>query len=235
MAGLADFVDQLFGGGSPPASSSEPNAPPPASGLGAAFGSKPVAPEEDIAAQERARKLLTSAGVDPGEIDFILNMTDPAKQDEAVLRATATARRLNAPKAPKQQFSPQGREILKKKYPEIAEIIDSVPDSVLANIVSSQVSKSLNPKAPPKPTKPALNRQKILETNPDLAPFIEGMEDSDIGDVMKARAEQQMKDRAAGGKPEYKTAKSGVRLKVVQDEAFQRSGLKTGDVVCIRI
>jgi len=44
-----------------------------------------------------------------------------------------------------------------------------------------------------------------------------------------------LESQSSGSQPGYVDKKGAPKLKIVQDEAFARSGLKSGDVVCIRI
>ena len=61
--------------------------------------------------------------------------------------------------------------------------------------------------------------------------ILRGLNNSDLSDLAMGILEAQRSGRSM----QYQDRKDFPRLKILQDEAFQRSGLKPGDTVCIRV
>lgn len=117
-------------------------------------------------------------------------------------------------------------EALKQRFPQYAEQLDALKDTpeAIPNIMSSLYSREFTPEKPVKPEPFRIDRSHLP---PGLAKYAPYMSDEQIGGL--AAADYKTHQTQGGNPPGFKG------LTIVQDARFKRSGLRTGDTVCIKI
>src|SRR3990167_6306631 len=107
---------------------------------------------------------------------------------------------------------------------------EGLSPAMIHNMVTSLSAQKRRERAAPK-GKLGVDRSKIdYGRYPELEGIADTMTDSDISKFIAERLGQ-----GDGSQPQYEDVKGAPKLKIVQDAAFERSGLKSGDTVCIRI
>lgn len=221
---LRKFLSGLTGDGSSSDTAGAVDAlPPPIKGKTAV-----AAPDKE----PKIRALLKSLGQTPEQIDgfFLLG---PKDQMSALKSMTMRAPKLvKAAKAP----GPSPEEVkadFYAGYPQFAGKLDHIPPGNYTSRISSLLAAE--ERAAAKTTKVAgvsaaskrtVDRSLLPERYRAAGP---GMTDSDVSSLIKKSLVES--DSGIGG---MKKGRS-VKLKIVQDDAFVRSGLKSGDTVCIKI
>lgn len=90
------------------------------------------------------------------------------------------------------------------------------------------------PKQQQKQQQQPRNREALKKLIPEMAPYFDGLTDSDLDQLVRQRAKQIQEGKV--GNVQYRTNKDkNFKLKILDDENFQKSGLKQGDTVCITI
>lgn len=191
-------------------------------GLGTDGGAAPPGVDPELI-KEGKKKFLLKYGIDEDTASMIVDTWGEDEQETLYEKLITKG-------PPKSKDETYDREALAKEFPEAASIIRSAPPGALSNIISSLASKR---GVTDKPGAYRVDRDAAVKANPALAPYIDAMSDSDVSNAMNDAFEGSMNAGPDG--MQYRDKEGAPKLKIMQDAAFMRSGLKSGDTVCIRI
>lgn len=191
-------------------------------------------PEKD----KKVRQFLVDhAGLSEPDADAVLALEPKTREQtlkSIILSRAPKIGKSAAAKPPKEKIN---REVLKKEFPDHASEIDAVPEQSLANIVTMLYKQKLSPKAPKqiKPEKPGLYRVDRSQLPAGMQKFAPMMTDEAISGIARKEYEKSQAGDQGQDQGGYWPRLKGHSLKIYQDDAFKRSGLKSGDTVCIKI
>lgn len=229
VPGVEQLLEDVFssvGGGAPGAA-----AAPPTGGTGGyTSGRRPRGvPDAPPTPEELAKSatILKGFGFNDAQVEWYFSQP-PEVQDEI------DAKLISSIEAPKAEKPPPDRARLEAAYaddPEALSLIEGTSDEYLPSIISTLASRKLRaPTAAEKPGAYQISRSAAASqlgvSEQDLA----GMTDAAVSDAV-----QEAFEASRTGEQQYEDAPGNVGLRIVQDQAFERSGLKSGDTVCVRI
>jgi hypothetical protein len=116
---------------------------------------------------------------------------------------------------------------LKAAYPEDADFIEQYrgqPPNVISGLATQLSGERIAGRKEKKEGGYRIPRE-------GLSPEFANMTDADVSDLMKEQYKAQHEDKGNDVYPRLK----GTSLKIMNDDTFKRSGLRTGDTVCIKI
>lgn len=175
------------------------------------------------------QKILMQQALGPKKAEpFAINPADLSPEEQAAVKglspadASAEIKTLRG-EGSKRQRAGQLVDRLKAQFPQYAPQIEALRDTpeALPNIMSSLYAQQFKPD---KPDKFQIDRSHLP---PGLARYAPYLSDEQIGNI--AAADYKNRQTQGGNPPGFKG------LTIVQDDRFKRSGLKTGDTVCIKI
>lgn len=170
-----------------------------------------------------ATKTLSGAGVPEADIG---GMTDATIQH---LTQTMYDQQLRA----KKTGQPIDRQALANAAPpEVRDLILNTPEGALGNLVSTIAANKLRTTKAPT-GKPAFDRGAALSRiDPEYRDRASGLNDEQLSGELNRELQASQKTAKTRSGIKYIP---GASLKIVQDADFARSGLKSGDTVCIKI